>query len=121
MTENSNYNANKTNITFEDFYKDSQNLYDSTSSTSSAAIQTCIAAGIQAITAPIAGIVFGFNNTQANEEKFSNEVANYVTSDECISSLSKEIGEPKENETEEEFVERASCLLRNILKKKFKI
>lgn len=52
--------------------------------------------------------------------KFSEEVANYVTNDEFISSLSNNLGKPKVTETEEDFVERASRLLKTILEEKFK-
>jgi hypothetical protein len=62
-----------------------------------------------------------FKNTEEEKAKFSEGVAKYVTSDEFISSLSDNLGEPKITETEEDFVERASYLLRTILEEKFKI
>lgn len=93
---------------FEDFLKESKNLPE---------IKAQTTAGIQQITG---GIVSGFNDTQAEKDKFSKEVANYVTSNEVISSLSDSIGKPKD-ETEEEFVERASRVLRAILKQKFNV
>lgn len=98
---------------FDKFCKGSNSLPESTTLP---ALQTQLTAGITQITI---GVVFGFEDTQA--EKFSKEVANYATSDEVISSLSKDIGEPKTNETEEEFVERASRALREIFKKKFNV
>lgn len=100
---------------FEDFFKDSKRLAESTTLP---ILQTKLTAGITQITE---GILFGSNATQAKQEKFSKEVANYATSDEVISSFSKNIGEPKTNETEEEFVERASHVLRAVLKKKFDV
>jgi len=66
------------------------------------------------------GISSVFTNAE-KVEKFSKEVANYTTNDEVLSTISEQIGEPKEDESEQEFVERASHLLREILKKKFKV
>lgn len=98
---------------FERFCKDLNSLPESTTLQ---ALQTQLSAGITEITT---GVVSGFEDTKA--DKFSNEVTNCATSDEVISSLSKDIGKPKTNETEEEFVERASRTLREILKKKFNV
>lgn len=64
---------------------------------------------------------FGISNQQEMIEKFSKEVAEYATSKEIISSLVKETGEPKRDETEDDFVERASQVLRSLLKRKFKV
>lgn len=65
--------------------------------------------------------VFFSKNREKEKAKFSEEVANYVTSNEFISVFSNNLGEPKATETEKDFVERASCLLKSILDKKFKI
>lgn len=119
-TDAPNLNEEKT-TSFEEFWKETKLSTDSTSlSVSSFEIPTAIATGIQQILFP-AGVAFwGFNNTLAEVDRFSKEVANYVTSDEVISLLSEKIGEPKTNETEAEFVKRASHVLREILKKKFR-
>ena len=57
-----------------------------------------------------------FTNSSSKEEKFRNEVAELATSDEVILKLSDELGNPKEGETEQEFVDRGKNVLRNILK-----
>jgi hypothetical protein len=49
---------------------------------------------------------------------FSDELSKIVTKDEFISELSKDIGIPRKNETEEEFVSRAKGVLRAMLRKK---
>lgn len=106
-------NFEKQITSFEKFFKDSTIL---PAPTASPTLQIQLTAGITQITI---GVVSGVEDTQV--EKFSNEVANYAISGEVISSLSKNIGKPKTNETEEEFVERASRALREILKKKFNV
>lgn len=103
---------------FKHFWNSSE---DSSESVKSSELQTSLATNIQGILAPGTLSAFSFNNTQVEEAKFSKEVANYVTSDEFISSVSNNLGEPKATETEEDFVERASRLLRTILEEKFKI
>lgn len=65
------------------------------------------------------GAAMGFNNNPKKAEQFSQQVTEYATNDEVITVLSQEIGEPKANETEDQFVERASESLRSILRKKF--
>lgn len=65
--------------------------------------------------------IFGSGDGQTKIKEFSDEVSSYVTSDKMISEISKNVGEPKTNETEEEFVERASCVLREVLNKKFDV
>ena len=115
---------------FKDFWEDGNSSTDSASlpadSASPATLCVTLTSGIQsilgtsstqAIAAPIG--FFGSNNTQAKVDEFSQQVTDYVTSDEVISSLSEKIGEPQTKETEEEFVERASNILRGILRKKF--
>lgn len=54
----------------------------------------------------------------ADREKFSEEVVKAANSDEVLTELSQEIGEPKETETEDEFVERAKTTFAKILKRK---
>lgn len=56
--------------------------------------------------------------SSSDSEKFGREVANIAYSDEVISELSREIGKPKESETENEFVNRGKSALANILRKK---
>lgn len=63
----------------------------------------------------------GSFNQQAEVEKFSDEVSSYATSNEVISLLSHTVGKPRVSESEKEFVERASNLLREILRKHFNL
>lgn len=80
-------------------------------------IQTSVTA-ISIATAPFFKLA-GINTSLSEAEKFSREVAQCATSDEVISAVSNGVGEPKPYETEEEFVERASNVLRKILREKF--
>ena len=82
-------------------------------------IQSSIAAATQLSITPLAATLFGLDDTQSKNEKFSKEVSEYATSKEVISSLSKKICEPNETEAEEDFIQRASNVLREILKEKF--
>ncbi|MEV3814267.1 hypothetical protein [Aeromonas allosaccharophila] len=56
--------------------------------------------------------------SSSDSEKFGHEVVKVAHSDEVISELSREIGKPKESETENEFVNRGKLALANILRKK---
>lgn len=51
-------------------------------------------------------------------EEFSHKVSELATSDVVLNKLSDDIGEPRELETEDEFVDRAKLALTNILKNK---
>lgn len=59
--------------------------------------------------------------SQDKAQKFSEDVSNLVQDKAFLSEFSDSIGEPLENETEDEFVERSSNILRKILYKKFGI
>jgi hypothetical protein len=59
--------------------------------------------------------------SDCEKKDFGEAVAKIAFSDEVISDLSKSLGVPKENETEDEFVARGKNLLRSILKSKLKI
>ena len=56
--------------------------------------------------------------SSSDREKFSSEVVRVANSDEVLTELSESIGDPKENESEDEFVERAKSSLAKILKRK---
>jgi len=84
----------------------------------SASTQSGLATGIMAIATGGLSRV-GEIIQQSQIKKFSDEVTKYVTSNKVISELSNGIGEPNPDETEDEFVERASTALREILRKKF--
>lgn len=53
-----------------------------------------------------------------DREKFSSEVVQVANSDEVLTELSESIGDPKENESEDDFVQRAKSTLAKILKNK---
>jgi hypothetical protein len=55
----------------------------------------------------------------ADREKFVSEVVEAANSDYVIDELSQSIGQPKEEETEDEFVNRSKSSLKNILKQRF--
>lgn len=116
-----------TMIEFKNFYKNLEGLskeIDTDGSTASILTQELISnsivANVAQVLSPTVGILSVFSNSEKVEE-FSKEVANYATSDDVMSSLSEQISTPRKNETEQEFVERASNVLREILKKKFKV
>lgn len=112
---------NLENLNFEDFWEADTKIPNNSEDINVSTIQSSIAAATIIATAPLAATLFGLDDTQRKSENFSKEVSEYVTSKEVISSLSKEIGEPNETEAEEDFIERASNVLRKILKEKFKI
>lgn len=62
-----------------------------------------------------------FKSAEEKKAEFVEQVNNYITSSEFISSFNSDLGEPKVTETEDDFVERASRLLKATLKEKFKI
>jgi hypothetical protein len=53
-----------------------------------------------------------------NVEKFSTEVSKLAYSGEFLDEFSKDIGQPKENESEDEFVNRAKKTMKDLLRKK---
>lgn len=56
--------------------------------------------------------------TAFDSKKFGDEVVKIARSDEVLTELSESIGDPKETESEDEFVERAKSTLSKILKQK---
>ncbi|KAF3885736.1 MULTISPECIES: hypothetical protein [Nostocales] len=85
------------------------------------AIKNSIAIGIQNIISPIAITLFGDDDVQVKTGQFSKELANYVTSYALVSTLSNKIGKPKRREIKEDFIVRAECILREILKEKLNV
>ena len=78
--------------------------------------------GIQlALTASIRGILSPFSAPSDEQEQFSKEVSNLVQDQAFLSEFSDQIGEPLEDESEDDFVERASDKLRQMLYSKFNI
>ena len=74
----------------------------------------------QSLTTQISGTLAttGLSISSNDREKFSSEVVQVANSDEVLAELSESIGDPKENESEDEFVERAKSTLAKILKNK---
>ena len=58
-------------------------------------------------------------SSKSKEDDFVREVAEIATSDEIISELSNELGSPREEETENDFVNRGKNILRKILRETF--
>jgi hypothetical protein len=57
--------------------------------------------------------------SESKAEKFKKQIVEYVTSPESIKSVSDTVGEPLDNETEDEFVERSLQNITKLLLKKF--
>ncbi len=51
--------------------------------------------------------------------EFSGDVSKFIASKKFSAELSKAVGEPRAEESEDEFVGRAKEAMRNLLKKKF--
>ncbi|MCY7277607.1 MAG: hypothetical protein LH702_28690 [Phormidesmis sp. CAN_BIN44] len=102
---------------FKDFMDEAQEFPNQALMASSVTltnIQTSLVATIGEILSPIA---VGDDEKQ----KFSQEVSNLVKDGTFLSEFSEEIGVPIETESEEEFVNRGSDVLRKMLYKKFGI
>lgn len=98
---------------FKEFVKSTHQ--NELSNSSSLELTTRIS-GILAATVP--SIFSGSSISNADREKFSEEVVKAANSDEVLTELSQEIGEPKETESEDEFVESAKTTFAKILKRK---
>jgi hypothetical protein len=57
-----------------------------------------------------------FSNSE--REKFATKVSEFVLSDAFLNEFSGDVGLPKENESEDKFVERAKSTMRTLLMKK---
>jgi len=57
---------------------------------------------------------------KSKASEFAGEVRALVSNEDFIAQLSEDIGEPKEAETEEEFVNRAKQTMKDLLKSKLK-
>lgn len=57
-----------------------------------------------------------FSNSE--REKFAAKVSEFAHSDDFLNEVSDDIGLPKDNESEDEFVERAKSTMRTLLMKK---
>jgi hypothetical protein len=83
------------------------------SNTTLSAIQLALKTTIDGLLAPFF--------IPSSEQKFSEEVSSLVQDEAFLSEFSDQIGEPLEYESEDEFVERSSDKLRQILYSKFNI
>ncbi|EIN9354758.1 hypothetical protein ACWOUW_004384 [Vibrio vulnificus] len=72
------------------------------------------------LTIQISGALVGTpaSISSSDREKFASEVVQIAKSEEVLTELSESIGDPKETESEDEFVERAKSKLAKILKRK---
>lgn len=64
--------------------------------------------------------VAGTSWSSSDTSKFSSQAAELVTKDEFLDELESKIGDPKENESEDEFVARSKEQMRKLLKSKLK-
>jgi hypothetical protein len=69
----------------------------------------------------IAGAIAPLCLDDREKQKFSKEVSSLVENESFISEFSDKIGEPLENESEEEFVKRSSLQLKQMLYSNFNI
>jgi len=58
------------------------------------------------------------SSSLSKKEKFCTEVSQFVHSDDFLDEFSKDIGKPKDNESEDEFVERAKKTMKSLFMKK---
>jgi len=103
---------------FKDFFDSKKS--GNTALISKAESKIAIAAKINNLL--IANPVIGsFSNSGKKEiavEEFSNEVSQMVNSDKFLDEFSKDVGMPKVDESEDEFVNRAKDVMRNLLRAK---
>lgn len=78
------------------------------------AIQSALAGSVMGVLAP-----FSFSNDE--RRKFVEEVSNLVQNEAFLSKFGEQIKEPLDNESEDEFVKRASNTLRQMLRDKFRV
>ncbi len=74
-----------------------------------------------ALTKTIEGLLAPFSIFRIEQQKFSEEVSSLVHAKAFLSEFSDQIGEPLEHESEDEFVERGSNKLRQMLYSKFNL
>jgi len=73
------------------------------------------------LTLAVGSLLTPFAVPNDKKQKFSEEASNLVRDEAFISEFSDRIGEPAELETEDEFVERGSNVLRRMLYNRFGI
>ncbi|OLO10152.1 hypothetical protein BTW10_16280 [Chromohalobacter japonicus] len=63
----------------------------------------------------------GLSLSKPKEREFADKITSLLTSDEVLADFDEYVGDPKPSETENEYVERATDTLRNILMKKLNV
>jgi hypothetical protein len=102
---------------FKDFFKSAKTENNLLSkSDSEIAIAHTIATSAMSLVSHF-GSVSG-SNLNKEKEKFSAEVSKLAHSDDFIETLSKDIGKPRDSESEDEFVDRAKRTMKDLLRKK---
>jgi hypothetical protein len=102
---------------FKDFISKAENSPHKvlpSSNTSFSAIETALTSAVSNLLTPVPISV-------DKKQEFSEKVSNLVRDEEFISEFSDRIGLPSEMETEDEFVERGSDILRKMLYDQFGI
>jgi hypothetical protein len=85
------------------------------------ASNTTLPATQLALTTAVDGLLAPFSIPGSERQKFSEEVSSLVQDKAFLSEFSDQVGEPLEDESEDEFVERGSDKLRQMLYSKFNI
>jgi len=73
------------------------------------------------LTTTVDRLLAPFSISSSEQQKFSEEVSSLVQDKAFLSEFSDQIGEPLENESEDEFVKRGSDKLRQMLYSEFNI
>lgn len=104
-------NSPEKNKSLFDFIKSPAN---SQNSSNLPALRTSMTAALKGV-AQTSSLLLGKDDKEA--DKFRTEVTKIATSDELLKDVSREIGTPKANETEDDFVKRGSAVFRARLEK----
>lgn len=68
----------------------------------------------------IPALIMPYVKSDTKADKFTKDILEVISSDEFIIEIDKNIGEVKENETEQEFVNRGKNIIKNLLRSKLK-
>ncbi|MGB7086017.1 MAG: hypothetical protein WBD47_10720 [Phormidesmis sp.] len=97
---------------FMDRAEDSSTKALSASNTSLSAIETALTVAVSNLLTPVSVPI-------DKKQEFSEKVSSVVSDEGFISKFSDRIGVPSERETEDDFVERSSSVLRQMLHTQF--
>ncbi|BBM83360.1 hypothetical protein [Candidatus Uabimicrobium amorphum] len=111
------HNLNKEEkVNIDDFFSDESS---DKNVPQNASIQTT---SLQTSTATLSLDIHNILGTKGNQEKkFSDDISKTIHSKQFMDELSKKIDIPKENESEEEFIERAGEAMKSLLYEKFNL